>query len=187
MSIYKKLLAVQSKLKAPKNQRNGFGNYNYRSCEDILEAVKPILKENNCLILIEDEIKLIGERYYIEAKAKFICTGEGTEIINKAYAREPENKKGMDASQVTGASSSYARKYALNGLLAIDDTKDADTMDNTKEDKEDYNTYKMKGGKHKGKTLKELKDEGEQGYLNWLLSNDNTSGEMKKFIKDLLK
>lgn len=131
MSVYKKLSEIQSKLNAPKSQRNDFGKYNYRNCEDILQAVKPLL--GDAVIVISDEIKLIGERYYVEATAKMILDGEIVE--NKAYAREQILKKGMDESQITGAASSYARKYALNGLLLIDDNKDADTM-NGKDDSE---------------------------------------------------
>lgn len=121
---------IQHKLKAPKGQYNSFGKYNYRSCEDILEGVKPLLKEHNLSLLIDDEIVQIGERYYVKATAKIT---DGREIVSAtAYAREPDTKKGMDESQITGATSSYARKYALNALLCIDDTKDADTMDNSK-------------------------------------------------------
>lgn len=121
---------IQHKLKAPKGQYNSFGKYNYRSCEDILESVKPLLKEHNLALLIDDEIVQIGERYYVKATAKIT---DGREIVSAtAYAREPDTKKGMDESQITGATSSYARKYALNALLCIDDTKDADTMDNSK-------------------------------------------------------
>lgn len=121
---------IQHKLKAPKGQYNSFGKYNYRSCEDILEGVKPLLKEHNLALLIDDEIVQIGERYYVKATAKIT---DGREILSAtAYAREPDTKKGMDESQITGATSSYARKYALNALLCIDDTKDADTMDNSK-------------------------------------------------------
>lgn len=127
MNIYEKLQIIQSKLKAPKSQRNNFGNYNYRNCEDILEAVKPLLEEVKAAIKITDTVELIGERYYIKATAEFINTENGESIENTAYAREEETKKGMDGSQITGASSSYARKYALNGLFAIDDTKDSDT------------------------------------------------------------
>ena len=127
MSVYLKLMKVQSELKAPKGQFNAFGKYKYRSCEDILEGVKPLLLQNKVLIVINDEIEHIEGRYYVKATATFIDaeTGEKVEVV--ANAREPENKKGMDESQITGATSSYARKYALNGLLAIDDTKDADT------------------------------------------------------------
>ena len=131
MNIYEKLETIQTKLKAPKNQKNNFGNYNYRSCEDILEALKPLLKETKTTLIISDEIILIGNRYYVKATASlFDAENENQKIWNSAYARECENKKGMDESQVTGACSSYARKYALNGLFAIDDTKDADTMNN---------------------------------------------------------
>lgn len=124
--MYNKLLAVQTELKAPKGQYNKFGGFFYRSCEDILEAVKPILAKHKATLYITDEIKLIGERYYVEATAHFVDIDSGKEITTKAYAREEESKKGMDGSQVTGASSSYARKYALNGLFDIDDTKDSD-------------------------------------------------------------
>ena len=121
---------IQHKLKAPKGQYNSFGKYNYRSCEDILEGVKPLLKEHDLALLIDDEIVQIGERYYVKATAKIT---DGRECVSAtAYAREPDTKKGMDESQITGATSSYARKYALNALLCIDDTKDADTMDNSK-------------------------------------------------------
>ena len=126
MSINEKLLNIQQALKAPKNQRNNFGGYNYRSCEDILEAVKPLLKENACVLTIYDELVNIGERYYIKATARLIDVESAGYIENTAYAREADAKKGMDESQVTGACSSYARKYALNGLFCIDDVKDAD-------------------------------------------------------------
>ena len=126
MEIYKKLMSIQTKLKAPKSQRNSFGNYNYRSCEDILEAVKPLLDEFKVALTIKDEIILIGERYYIKATATLIDIDTGDTTETSAYARESAEKRGMDSSQVTGATSSYARKYALNGLFAIDDNKDAD-------------------------------------------------------------
>lgn len=126
MTIYEKLLNIQTELKAPKGQRNNFGKYNYRSCEDILEAVKPLLKKEKCTLIINDEIERIENRYYIKATVNLIDVESGEKISSNAYAREEENKKGMDGSQVTGASSSYARKYALNGLFAIDDTKDSD-------------------------------------------------------------
>lgn len=127
MSIYEKLLNIQSELKAPKGQYNNFGKYKYRSCEDILEAVKPICTKHKATLVISDELKHIGERYYIEAKATLIDIEDGSRVENTAYAREEETKKGMDGSQITGTASSYARKYALNGLFCIDDTKDADT------------------------------------------------------------
>lgn len=121
--LHKKLWTIQQTLNAPKSQRNNFGGYNYRSAEDILEEVKPLLQ--NITLTVSDEIVLIGERYYVKATAT-LSDGEDA-IAVTAYAREEENKKGMDASQLTGATSSYARKYALNGLFCIDDAKDADT------------------------------------------------------------
>ena len=132
LNLYQKLLLVQNELKAPKSQRNSFGNYNYRSAEDILEAVKPVCQKYDCVIKVSDDIVLIGERYYIKASARFYnLAGDFEESI--AFAREPESKKGMDESQITGTASSYARKYALNGLLCIDDNKDADTDEHAKE------------------------------------------------------
>lgn len=125
MKLHEKLLAIQTKLKAPKGQYNSFGKYSYRSAEDILEAVKPLNAEQGVLLTITDEIKEIGGRVYVVATAT-VSDGTG-ELKVSAFAREPENKKGMDESQITGATSSYARKYALNGLYAIDDNKDADT------------------------------------------------------------
>ena len=127
-TLIEKIARVQSSLKAPKSQYNKFGGYSYRSCEDILEGVKPLLAENGLILMISDEIEMVGNRYYVKATA-IISDGEH-ELRNTAMAREEETKKGMDASQITGAASSYARKYALNGLLCIDDTKDADAGDN---------------------------------------------------------
>ena len=120
-----KLLEIQQRLKAPKGQYNSFGKYKYRSCEDILEAVKPILKEVGCTLTLSDEMVVIGDRYYVMATAHL--KGKDTNEHVTAYAREDLDKKGMDGSQITGTASSYARKYALNGLFCIDDTKDADT------------------------------------------------------------
>lgn len=125
-TIFKKLIEIQSKLKAPKSQYNSFGKYSYRSCEDILEAVKPLLKAQNCVLTISDEVKVIGDRFYVEAITTLYDADSGEIITTSALAREDKEKKGMDGSQITGASSSYARKYALNGLFLIDDTKDAD-------------------------------------------------------------
>ena len=131
MNVYEKLIAIQSELKAPKNQYNNFGKYSYRNCEDILEALKPLLKEHKSTIYISDEIVTVLERFYVKATVTFIDAETGEKIINTAYAREEEDKKGMDGSQVTGSSSSYARKYALNGMFAIDDTKDSDFTNTT--------------------------------------------------------
>ena len=130
MNIYEKLMKVQQELKAPKGQYNSFGKYKYRSCEDILEAVKPLLEKNKLTLTLTDTIVPASEtRFYVKATAKLIdIENEEISIIeNTAFAREDAEKKGMDGSQITGTASSYARKYALNGLFLIDDTKDADT------------------------------------------------------------
>lgn len=129
ISIYSKLLSIQNELKASKNQYNKFGKYNYRSCEDILEAIKPLCLKYGAVVLIDDYVSQIGERFYVKAKASLIDIDTQEEVYACAYARESENKKGMDSAQVTGATSSYARKYALNGLFCIDDTKDVDTQE----------------------------------------------------------
>lgn len=130
MNIYEKLFKVQQSLVAPKDQFNNFGKYTYRSCEGILEALKPHLSENKLLVILSDEVKEIGSRVYVEATATAIDAETGEKVKVTASAREEESKKGMDSSQVTGASSSYARKYALNGLFAIDDNKDSDATNN---------------------------------------------------------
>lgn len=124
-SLLERLSKVQQALKAPKGQRNTFGNYNYRSCEDILEAVKPFLAEHGLTLMLSDGIEHIGDRYYVVAEARLTGGGSSTEV--RAYAREEDTRKGMGADQLTGAASSYARKYALNGLFLIDDTADSDT------------------------------------------------------------
>lgn len=122
----KELISIQSELKAPKTQVNKFGGYKYRKAEDILEAVKPLLAKQKCTLIITDDIVLVGNRIYVKATAT-IKNEKGEFETSTGWAREEETKKGMDASQITGASSSYARKYALNGLLAIDDNQDSDT------------------------------------------------------------
>lgn len=185
ITFQQKIVAIQSMLKAPKGQYNLFGKYNYRSCEDILEGVKPLLSEQELILTIEDSIEMIGDRYYVKATATL---SDGTNSVStSAYARESLDKKGMDASQVTGATSSYARKYALNGLLCIDDTKDADTMNNTKQDTQEsvynWNTLKARatqGGisetdlKHylkdtlKVNAVSEMKQEHYQQAFNWV-------------------
>ena len=126
MEIYKKLSGIQCELVATKGQYNNFGKYSYRSCEDILEAVKPLLDKYKVAIVIKDDIVLVGDRFYVKATATLIDSETGESVEASAFARESADKKGMDSSQVTGATSSYARKYALNGLFAIDDNKDAD-------------------------------------------------------------
>lgn len=132
--MHEKLKKIQSELKAPKSQFNAFGKYKYRSCEDIIEAVKPLVHEQGLTLLLSDEMVEVGGRCYVKATAK-ICDDKDSVAVT-AFAREEETKKGMDGAQITGSASSYARKYALNGLFAIDDTKDPDATN--KHDKEDY-------------------------------------------------
>lgn len=128
------LLKIQAELSVPKNQRNNFGNYSYRSFEDICEGIKPLLEKYKCTLKLFDRLVLIGDRYYVKAIA-ILRNSDGKIERGYGYAREEESKKGMDASQITGACSSYARKYALNGLFLLDDVKDADSMDNTEQKK----------------------------------------------------
>ena len=132
-NIYEKLAIIQQDLKAPKNQYNSFGDYKYRSCEDILEAVKPLLKKLNLILRLNDELINIGDRYYIKALVAITDIKTEASLSATAYARETENKPKMDAAQITGTANSYARKYALNGLFLIDDTKDADTDEHAKQ------------------------------------------------------
>ena len=160
MKLHEKLLAIQTKLKAPKGQYNSFGKYSYRSAEDILEAVKPLNAEQGVLLTITDEIKEVGGRIYVVATA---TVSDGTDELKvSAFAREPENKKGMDESQITGATSSYARKYALNGLYAIDDNKDADTdehkqqQENAPKKQQKQQAQKQQQQQEKGFTEQEL-------------------------------
>lgn len=127
LNIYGKLAAIQRELKAPKGQYNSFAKYNYRSCEDILEAVKPLCIKNNATLILNDTVREISGRFYVVATATLADQESDGVVEVDAYAREPQDKKGMDDSQITGMASSYARKYALNGLFCIDDTKDADT------------------------------------------------------------
>jgi hypothetical protein len=136
MTVYAKLAKVQAELKAPKNQYNSFGKYKYRSCEDILEAVKPICHKHQAVLVLSDDVIALNNRFYVKATATFIDIETGESVMNAAFAREEETKKGMDSSQITGTASSYARKYALNGLFNIDDTKDADTDEYTKATKQ---------------------------------------------------
>ncbi len=167
MTFQQKVVAVQSELKAPKGQYNSFGKYNYRSCEDILEGVKPLLNKYGLYLTINDAVELIGDRYYIKATAT-LFDGDNC-ISTSAYARESLDKKGMDASQVTGATSSYARKYALNGLLCIDDTKDADTMDHSKKQAPQPTCYDWRT----------LKARATQGGIS--------EDDLKQYLKDTLK
>ena len=135
MTIREKLTIIQTQLKAPKSQYNNFGKYKYRSLEDIMEALKPLLKEVGACLVVEDDVKIVADRVYIVAKATLMDADSDAVISAQALARESLSKKGMDESQITGTASSYARKYCLNGLFAIDDTKDADSMDNSQENR----------------------------------------------------
>lgn len=128
MSVYEKLLTMQQKLKAPKGQYSDFGGYYYRSCEDITEAAKPLLEEVKAVLLLTDEIVVVGSRTYVKATAKLADTEGSGVVAVDGYAREAESRPKFDVAQLTGTASSYARKYALNGLFALDDTKDADAM-----------------------------------------------------------
>ena len=134
LNIYGKLAAIQKELKAPKSQYNSFAKYNYRSCEDILEAVKPLCIKNNATLILNDTVREISGRFYVVATATLADQESDGVVEADAYAREPQDKKGMDDSQITGMASSYARKYALNGLFCIDDTKDADTDEVKRQD-----------------------------------------------------
>lgn len=179
--MHEKLLNIQQELKAPKNQFNEFGNFRYRSCEDIFEAVKPLLLKNELTLTLEDELYNIGERYYVKATA---VLSDGKNIIKtSALAREEASKKGMDGSQITGASSSYARKYALNGLFLIDDVRDSDTTNNEPEinAKEEAEAYILNFGKHSGETLKDIYENDER-YINWLFDNEKTDKIIKHCI-----
>ena len=147
MNIFEKLLNVQIELKAPKGQYNSFGKYKYRSCEDILESLKPVLEKNKLTMFISDDIVCINNRNYVKATVHLVNNeklGEAVQV--SALAREEETKKGMDGSQITGSSSSYARKYALNGMFAIDDTKDSDST----------NTHGKDNSDDKEKLIKEI-------------------------------
>lgn len=145
VTIYKKLLNIQKELNVPKGQYNEFGGYSYRNAEDILNAIKPLLWENECTAFFrKDVIEQVGGRYYLVATFDFVDISTGEKITVEARAREEEKKKGMDASQITGAASSYARKYALNGIFLIDDAKDADTNEYQKQQKQGANTKQQK-------------------------------------------
>lgn len=167
-NITQKLIKVQSELKAPKGQKNTFGNYNYRSAEDILEAVKPLLSEQGLLMTITDIIEQIGERYYIQAKV-ILTDGEDTVEVT-GYARESLNKKGMDDSQITGTASSYARKYAMNGLFLIDDTKDSDSNENRTERENRAKKADVEAEREKQAKIAKLNDQYERALK---AANDN--------------
>ena len=180
MSIGTKLLNIQQKVNAPKNQYNKFGGYNYRSCEDILQAVKPVLAENNCTLTIQDELIQIGDRYYVKATAQLVDCDDETKATSQAYAREEESKKGMDGSQITGSASSYARKYALNGLFCLDDTKDADAT-NTDDDK------KQQERPQQNKPAQAQQDKPSDAQFKKLAAAANKAGYSPEAMGDLLR
>lgn len=163
--LYQKLLSIQTELKAPKSQYNSFGKYYYRNCEDIQESVKPLLKLHNATLIVSDCIVEVGGRIYVQATATFIDCETGESVSNTSYAREEETKKGMDSSQITGSTSSYARKYALNGLFCIDDSKDADG-----ESKEEKKPNKQELIKQFEEEIKRTKKP-----LSWFLKNANVT------------
>lgn len=172
----KELIAIQRKLKAPKNQYNSFGKYKYRNAEDILEGLKPLLEEYGCTLTISDRIEQVGERYYIAATAT-ICSPDGQSLSVTAYAREAEKKSGMDESQITGSCSSYARKYALNGLFLIDDTKDADTD----EQRNQIDAAKAKKSARKTAADKKAEEEDEmKAAILADINKMNTREELRK-------
>lgn len=194
----KELLQIQSELKAPKGQYNSFGKYKYRSCEDILEAVKPLCVKYGVILTLSDEIVQVGERYYIKATARLQKEG-CSDVSVTAYAREALDKKGMDDSQITGTASSYARKYALNGLFCIDDTKDADTDEYVKKtkagaksdtsdkeaksdtsDKEEWREKVIEAAKAKGISMKEV-------AKDYKLNSATTVDRFKEVYEDLTK
>lgn len=181
MKINEKLMNIQQELKAPKGQYNSFSNFKYRSCEDILESVKPLLKLYKCILTISDSLENIGERYYIKATAKLTDIETGDTYENVAFAREEETKKGMDGSQITGATSSYARKYALNGLFAIDDTKDADTDEYQKQTTKKEKTYREQLIEY----CKEKKLDLTEISKDYNLTKESTEEDYKKALTNL--
>lgn len=187
--ILTKLAGIQQELRCPKNQRNNFGGYNFRNAEDIMESVKPLLSKYKTTLILSDVLQFIEGRFYVMAVATIYDLESDGFVSTSAYAREEETKKGMDASQITGASSSYARKYALNGLFLIDDVKDSDTTnkgsngDVVLKTKADAEKYVIDFGKHAGKTIKELV-ENEKTYCNWLYVNGDEN--VKKALNLML-
>ncbi len=166
-AIVESMAAIQSSLKAPKGQTNKFGGYKYRSCEDILEAVKPLLKKHKLVLTITDDMTEVGGRVYVKATAS-VHNAEGHSILTNGFAREEENKKGMDSSQITGSASSYARKYALNGLFCIDDTKDSDATNSH------GRTAPAKKAPSKKATASGLSDEEMEQLENYIRSSKNS-------------
>lgn len=186
-NIYKKLNQIQIKLKAPKSQFNKFGNYKYRNCEDILEALKPLLNEFKTVISLKDDIIFIEGRFYVKATVTLIDSETGEVFSTSAFAREEETKKGQDGSQITGSSSSYARKYALNGLFAIDDTKDSDsTNTHGKEEAKTYEEKKQTFLNSKEGMIERLKESLSSDKLKKVLSAYNVN-ELWEMTTEQLK
>jgi hypothetical protein len=179
LNIYEKLSKVQTELKAPKNQYNSFGEYKYRSCEDILESLKPLLLKNKLTLILSDELIQVGERYYVRAKVTIFDSENNTSLFNTALAREPEKRKGMDDSQITGTASSYSRKYALNGMFAIDDTKDSDFFDN----RENQNNNKEKQNKISDDNLKKLCATANSKLYDYKVANQILDYVMENAVK----
>lgn len=181
LTFIQKVIDVQSRLKAPKSEYNEFGRFNYRTAEDILAQAKPLLKEHGLLVILKDDVEMIGDRFYIRS---IVTITDGKESIESAaYAREPLAKKGMDESQVTGSTSSYARKYALAGLLGIDDETDADADKELEKEKpssdkftapqkKDMSGYVIKFGSQKTKTFGEAGKDEVKKLLNWFLDKE---------------
>lgn len=180
MEISEKLLAIQMELKAPKGQFNDFGKYKYRSCEDILEALKPLLNKEELLLIITDEMVEVGGRVYVKATVTVKTIDGENALFVSAYAREPETQKGMSDSQITGACSSYARKYALNGLFAIDDTKDADATNKHNEETKDLLNFEQILEKYNSsKNIFELKARKKKYMTDVKTLNEKEIGDLK--------
>lgn len=188
--MLKELIDIQKELKAPKGQYNSFGKYNYRSAEDILEAVKPLVHKKGCYLTVSDSLEYVGDRYYIKATAT-IVSKDGEKETTTAYAREEETKKGMDGSQITGTASSYARKYALNGLFCIDDTKDADTDEYTSRQRQEEPTPQNpipKKRPHRDALAKYCKDKKvdmNEVAKMFNLSSTSTEEQFEEALKEL--
>ena len=189
--INEKLMQIQGKLKVPKGQFNKFGGFSYRSCEDIFEGVKPFLSETNCVLMLDDEVVVIGDRYYVKSSAILTDVDSGGWVTSTAYAREEESKKGMDGAQITGSASSYARKYALNGLFCLDDVKDPDTGQNEVTQPTTVTTVKEENPKSKltreilaiGKDLGQTEEE----IKEYILTSSKKKDPSKLTLQDLHK
>lgn len=214
MSVYDKLLKIQSTLSVPKENMNDTGNYSYRSCEDILKKLKPLLEEQKCTIILNDYLEHVGDRFYIKAIATLIDVEDGSKIEVSAYAREANALNNMDEAQVTGASSSYARKYALSGLLAIDSNKDPDDVNVRPQNKDQQGkeptgnsnkppkpvengkpiavsnlneayVVKISRGIYREKSMKELMDSSKYQAITWAAKNDPVAHiAAKKIIEE---